>query len=275
MKRVTDDGRGPQDHSPAEPPPKRMRHSMDLMLHRDDVPTSSHSNLPGEFSQIQEDYLLKTGRNWKIFTDKELPGAEVFYLPSLIDEVTANMWNEELGNLESWYRPTLKVHGHEVTQSRSIAAYSTTPDLTVKYSGQIVQMHYPYPGLVRDIQRLLERTLGFVPEGGDEDKESDRLVAFNHVLLNKYENGDVYIGQHSDSRENKVIASLSLGAPRTFIMTPRKGCPGKRLKWTLENGSLLVMQGETQLNWKHEIPKEPKVKNGRISLTFRQLATKH
>jgi len=33
-------------------------------------------------------------------------------------------------------------------------------------------------------------------------------------------------------------------------MTPRKGCPGEKLKWTLENGSLLVMQGDTQLNWK-------------------------
>lgn len=57
-------------------------------------------------------------------------------------------------------------------------------------------------------------------------------------------------------------------------MTPRKGCPGEKLKWTLENGSLLVMQGDTQLNWKHEIPKEPTVKDGRISLTFRQLVYK-
>ena len=50
----------------------------------------------------------------------------------------------------------------------------------------------------------------------------------------------------------------------------------------LGNGSLVVMQGRTQEYWKaskdlvetdqqHEIPKEPKVKLGRISLTFRQL----
>lgn len=26
-------------------------------------------------------------------------------------------------------------------------------------------------------------------------------------------------------------------------------------KWILENGSLVVMQGETQQFWKHEIPK--------------------
>ena len=64
-----------------------------------------------------------------------------------------------------------------------------------------------------------------------------------------------------------------------------------RKAWLLESGSLVVMQGETQMHWKHEIPKyvfrtklfpsalttithrEPKVKQGRISLTFRQLVT--
>lgn len=32
---------------------------------------------------------------------------------------------------------------------------------------------------------------------------------------------DAHTRRHSDTRENKVIASLSLGAARTFIMTPR------------------------------------------------------
>ena len=31
------------------------------------------------------------------------------------------------------------------------------------------------------------------------------------------------------------------------------------------------MQGSTQRYWKHEIKKEPKVKTGRISLTYRQI----
>jgi len=82
----------------------------------------------------------------------------------------------------------------------------------------------------------------------------------------------VYIGRHRDYKENKVIASLSLGAERTFIMTPDpKNKQGKAVKWVLKNGSLLIMQGHTQTNWKHEIPKEAKVKDGRISLTFRQV----
>jgi hypothetical protein len=126
-------------------------------------------------------------------------------------------------------------------------------------------------------------------------------------------------------RPYRVIASVSLGASRTFIMThdppkPAKSTASKKKKtraiqekgsdptpssdaalatlappgihkkrWTLDHGSLVVMQGDTQRYWKHEIPKsvapfeqpelkltlpiirEPKIKEGRISLTFRQL----
>jgi len=75
-------------------------------------------------------------------------------------------------------------------------------------------------------------------------------------MLNHYASGNVGIGRHRDTKENQVIAVLSLGAERTFVMTPHvssKGVPNVRCgdrKWTLGNGSLLVMQGATQNNWK-------------------------
>jgi alkylated DNA repair dioxygenase AlkB len=94
--------------------------------------------------------------------------------------------------------------------------------------------------------------------------------------------------------ENKVIVTVSLGAPRTWIMQEKKqrgsADQGEKHKWILENGSLLVMQGSVQQTYTHEIPKEPKVKQSRIvsdspcidpdseadfllaqSITFRQL----
>lgn len=189
------------------------------------------------------------------------------------------------------YQPKLKLYGREITQSRKIAAYATEPTLSLKYSGQVVDMKYAYPPLLRRIQDDVEEKLG---------------VKFNHVMLNLYEDGSVYIGNHRDNLENRVIASVSLGAPRTFIMThdapkrseatspppakkPRETisssssvpCPGDettqspatvhKKRWLLQPGSLVIMQGDTQKFWKHEIPKEPKVKDGRISLTFRQL----
>lgn len=72
------------------------------------------------------------------------------------------------------YRPTLKVYGRQVTQSRQIAAFATDPDLQVKYSGTEVRMSYVYPPLLREIQDLVEAKLG---------------VKFNHCMLNLYENG--------------------------------------------------------------------------------------
>ncbi|KAG8956818.1 hypothetical protein FRC04_000296 [Tulasnella sp. 424] len=230
-----------------------------------------------EFLQVSSsEYRNKFGLN--------LPGADVFYQPDLVDSNTATQWYTDLLALDTWYRPILKVYGKTITQSRAIAgeagylrarkircrahrpsAYSTTPSLTMKYSGQTVDMHYPYPPILQEIQKAVEDELG---------------VSFNHVMLNRYDDGSVYIGKHSDNLENKaskfetdtpVIASLSLGAERTFIMSPRKGFNAEKKKWVLANGSLLVMQGDTQRNWKHEIPKELKVTQGRISLTFRQL----
>ncbi|KAM0787140.1 hypothetical protein ACM66B_006391 [Microbotryomycetes sp. NB124-2] len=202
-----------------------------------------------------------------------LADADVLYHPTFVDEKTANRWYNELLDIPGWYQPTLKMYGKEITQSRKIAAFATDPALVVKYSGQIVNMQYDYPPVLRQIQNELEQRLG---------------VRFNHCMANWYEDGRVYIGNHRDNKENRVIASLSLGAPRTFIMRHDALAKTSRARatatgadsgdepllfkqWTLANGSLVIQQGSTQLKWKHEIPKEPKVKDGRISLTFRQL----
>lgn len=68
-------------------------------------------------------------------------------------------------------------------------AYTTSPSLTVTYSNHPVTLHTEYPPTLRAIQDKVEAELG---------------VTFNHVLLNKYENGNVYIGKHSDTKQNKV-----------------------------------------------------------------------
>ncbi|GLB37902.1 putative 2OG-Fe(II) oxygenase superfamily protein [Lyophyllum shimeji] len=239
--------------------------------------------------QEVSDSEVEKVKNLEDFRLTDMPDAEVFYVPRFVDEAVAEEWYLALLELDSWYRPKLKVYGREITQSRKIAAYATEPTITLKYSGQLVDMKYEYPPLLRRIQDEVEERLG---------------VKFNHVMLNLYEDGSVYIGNHRDNLENRVIASVSLGAPRTFIMThdaPKhskatSSPPTKRLRgsipsssptsaeattgstatvhkkrWTLEPGSLVVMQGDTQKFWKHEIPKEFKVKDGRISLTFRQL----
>jgi alkylated DNA repair dioxygenase AlkB len=205
----------------------------------------------------------------------------VYYQRDWIDAKTAHRWHTELKGLKEWYRPKLKVYGREIQQSRSIAgelkeyvvgckegrvlmilaclgsAFATSPGLELKYSGHQVEMHAPFPPLLETIAARLST-----------DDCLGAQVKFNHAMLNSYEDGQVYIGRHSDNLENKVIVTVSLGAPRSWIMEEKKprGAveKGKRHRWMLENGSLLVMQGSVQKDYTHEIPKEPKVKDSRI-----------
>ena len=95
--------------------------------------------------------------------------------------------------------------------------------------------------------------------------------AFNSCLLNLYHHGSEGMGWHSDDERtlgrNPVIASVSFGAERPFRFKHRT--TKQVIPLILENGSLLVMKGETQHHWLHALPKTTKVNVPRINLTFR------
>ena len=70
-----------------------------------------------------------------------------------------------------------------------IVAYATDEQISVKYSGHLVNLHLEYPMVLLQIQKKVEDFLG---------------VSFNHVMLNKYQSGNEYIGKHRDTKENNV-----------------------------------------------------------------------
>lgn len=96
---------------------------------------------------------------------------------------------------------------------------------------------------------------------------------FNSCLLNYYPSGDDGMGYHADDErelgEQPIIASLSLGATRKFVLKHKK--TQDKVELYLESGQLIVMHGETQKYWKHTVTKTKTVLEGRISLTFRQM----
>lgn len=110
---------------------------------------------------------------------------------------------------------------------------------------------------IRKIKKRLEEKLG---------------VEFNFVLVNIY-NPDAYLGYHSDNETsmvpNSVIASVSLGAERPFLIRNNK--TGKIFEILLENGSVCTMEGSFQKQFKHSIPKRKNITGTRINLTFRQM----
>lgn len=106
-----------------------------------------------------------------------------------------------------------------------------------------------------------------------------QVGAFNSVLVNYYRDGQDSIGFHADdepelgpdSPQDVLVASISLGGRRRFVM---KHSQTKETKeFMLGGGDLLVMGGDVQKYWLHGVPKTTLPVLPRMNLTFRQVRT--
>lgn len=99
-------------------------------------------------------------------------------------------------------------------------------------------------------------------------------VQFNAVLINEYRDGNDSISAHSDKeiiKPSNEVYGLSLGGTRTMHIVS-KDCKDKH-KVDINHGDLMIMEGNTQDYYTHEIRKQAN-RTLRISLTFRALAYK-
>lgn len=98
-------------------------------------------------------------------------------------------------------------------------------------------------------------------------------VEFDSVGCNLYRDGRDSVAWHGDTVRKTLVrplvAILSLGEPRKFLLRPRGG--GASLAYRLGRGDLLVMGGRSQHDWEHCVPKV-KVAGPRLSVTFRHSA---
>lgn len=105
------------------------------------------------------------------------------------------------------------------------------------------------------------------------DVETVCATRFNSVLANLYRDGRDSMGCHADDEKelgsNPVIASLSFGDTR--LLRFRHAKTGQKCDLELAHGDLLVMAGEIQHHWRHELPKTRKAKQPRVNLTFRRI----
>lgn len=94
---------------------------------------------------------------------------------------------------------------------------------------------------------------------------------FNFCAIQLYPSGEVGINPHRD-KEGTIIIGLSLGATRTLELTPPSFLDGEpKICEELGHGSLYVFLPPTNDYWLHSIPKDHRVKEPRISLTFRNV----
>lgn len=129
-------------------------------------------------------------------------------------------------------------------------------------------IRYNYSNNLLETQPWLESLLAI-----KRDVQLKTAQEFNSVLLTFYRNGNDFVNWHADDEDelgiDPVIASLSLGATRTFqYRRKRDGLTGNV---ELNSGDLLLMQPAFQKSWEHRIPSEPAVTEPRINLTFRKI----
>jgi len=159
-----------------------------------------------------------------------------------------------------WEQREIVLFGKRILQPRLIAWAGQLP---YRYSGQTLEPRaWPLP-LEAQMSALCERVARAAG------------AAFNHVLINRYRDGNDSMGYHADAEPElgpePTVATLSLGETRRFSLRAQRARASERaLSLPLTAGSLLVMGGSCQRHYRHAIPKEARPLVGeRISLTFR------
>jgi len=97
-------------------------------------------------------------------------------------------------------------------------------------------------------------------------------VRFAGITLAWYRNGEDSVAPHGDRIgrlcDDTVIAIVSVGAPRRFLLHPVGG--GRSITFSPGWGDLLVMGGNCQRTWLHSVPKLARA-DPRISIQFRAM----
>ena len=182
---------------------------------------------------------------------------EALLFNNFIDPTSAKHLYDYLLNQIAWQQYDIKLFGKTIPQPR-LSAWYGDKGTTYTYSGLMLNP-VPFTTELTAIKNKIEQAA---------------KTKFNSVLLNLYRDGNDSMGWHSDDEKElgikPIIASLSLGSDRIFIFK-HKHVKDLQVKQILEPGSLLIMQGNTQQNWQHALPKTKQFVAPRINLTFRRI----
>ena len=177
-------------------------------------------------------------------------GGVILYQASFLAPDLADRYFVELRDTAAWEQKP-GVFGR--LQPRLTASYGDE-GLTYRYSGT-ENKALPWTPTLLEIKHKIEAVEG----------------RYNYCLLNRYRSGVDSVGMHADNEPGmgNVIASLSLGATRTFRIKHNKTKETRTFE--LAYGTLVIMGGTMQQFWKHEVPKTTQAVGERINLTFRQI----
>ena len=188
----------------------------------------------------------------------------------LADGAWLDLWPGAIDDDEGWMSrlldelplasERLRMLGRELATPR-LVSWHGDPGSAYTYSGTLHEPR-PWTPSLAELRAVLEATTG---------------LRFNAVLANYYRDGRDGMGWHADaepevgpSPDDRWVASLSLGAPRRFLLRHRRR-GADRHELHLGGGALLVMRGTTQRHYRHAAPKTARPVAPRLNLTFRHI----
>jgi alkylated DNA repair dioxygenase AlkB len=148
---------------------------------------------------------------------------------------------------------TIMMHGKQIDQPRRNASFGENHN----YNSIGTFQAQPWPAEIAELRDRVNNTFGL-------DMDS--------VLMNGYLDGTHYIGEHSDKNlqdKYQTICTVSVGATRRFVLKNKE--TKEKVETELHNGDLVLIWGDTNRDWTHQIPKQLRVKDPRYSYTFRKL----
>ncbi|MDA8622251.1 alpha-ketoglutarate-dependent dioxygenase AlkB [Psychrosphaera sp.] len=178
------------------------------------------------------------------------------YKSDFLQEFEASELYQKLEQQLDWQQPEIVVFSKRHPIPR-LQCWQSDPGVQYQYSGKALNANAWHPLLANIRDRI----------------HTQQGVYFNSVLVNFYRNGEDKMGWHSDDEPelgpNPIVASLSLGASRTMHFKDRK--TNQTAAVELTTGALLLMKAGMQRAFKHQVPSRKRVREGRISLTFRYI----
>lgn len=184
----------------------------------------------------------------------QIENGEYIYIPNFFDRNKANEFLKAFKETILWKQESMNMYGKQVLFPRLTSWYGES-DKPYTFSGITLHPH-PWTKELLEIKAAIEPIC---------------KVVFNSVLLNLYRDGNDSISWHTDAEKelgkNPLIASVNFGAERKFQI--RHNETQETIDINLKHGSLLIMKGELQHFWKHQVPKQKKITDERINLTFR------
>ncbi|MDC3220186.1 alpha-ketoglutarate-dependent dioxygenase AlkB [Flavobacteriales bacterium] len=193
----------------------------------------------------------------RVFENIPIPNGQLLFMPNFMSEEKAQHYYQILLKTVDWQQEKVTVFGKTHPVPRETAWYG---EKGIKYVYSNV--HHAAKQWTKELLEIKTVLDHYSPNQN-----------YNSVLLNNYRHGNDKVGWHSDDEpelgKTPTIASISLGVTRRFDLKHK--LTGEKRQIHLNPGSLLIMLGELQQYWKHQVPAQKKIEGGRINLTYRHV----